>query len=67
MHDKQVFQDWIFLIDGHDDPLQIRKRQLKANATNAMTLLESKDCALFIFGGDVVIFVKVVDDEWQGR
>jgi hypothetical protein len=31
-----------------------------------MTLLESKNYSLFILCGDVVIFVKAVDDEWKG-
>jgi hypothetical protein len=35
--------------------------------TYAVTLLESKDCSLFVFGGDVMISVRVIDGEWEGR
>jgi hypothetical protein len=61
--DDQAFQDWIFLFDGHDKLLQIRNRHLKAGMTDAITLLESGDCFLFIFCSDVTIF----DIEWEGR
>jgi hypothetical protein len=61
-----VFQDWIFVIDGRDDFLQIRNRHPKADATDAVTLRESEYCSLFIFWGDVVIFAKAIDDEWKG-
>jgi hypothetical protein len=40
---------------------------VKADATDTITLLESKDYSLFIFCGDVAIFVEVVEDEWKGR
>jgi hypothetical protein len=33
---------------------------------DAITLLESKDCSLFIFSTDVVS-ACVVDDKWEGR
>jgi hypothetical protein len=39
---NQVFQDREFLIDCHDDSMQIRNRDDKAEVTDAMTLLESK-------------------------
>jgi hypothetical protein len=32
-----------------------------------MTLLESKDCFLFIFYGEVATFVRVIKDERKGR
>jgi len=41
--DNQVFQDWIFLIDGHEELLQINNGHSKAKATDAIALLESKD------------------------
>ena len=39
----------------------------KADATDAIALLESEDPSLFTFCGDVVIFVRVINDEWKGR
>jgi hypothetical protein len=67
----QVFQNWIFVIHGHDELLQTRNRHAKADATDAIALLESKDCSLFVFCGDVVNSSNVVDDsvddEWKER
>jgi hypothetical protein len=65
-HDDQILQDRKFLIDGHDELLQISSRQVKTDATDAITLPESKDGSLFIFCGDVRV-VKLIDDEWKGR
>jgi hypothetical protein len=73
MHDNQVFQDWIFLVDGRDEPLEIRSRQLKADTMDAITLPESQDCSLFLFCGEVMkcgIMMKVpviIDDDWKRR
>ena len=66
MRDKQEFQDWIFLIHGHDELLQICSRHLKADATDAISLLESEDCSLFIFYGDVASIKIIIDDERKG-
>ena len=67
MHDNQVFQDWMSLVDDHDKFLQLRNRHVKADATDAIALLEGEDCSLFTFCGDVVIFVRVIDEERKGR
>jgi hypothetical protein len=39
---------------------------LKADATDAITLFESKDYSLFVFCGELTILPKVTDDEWKG-
>jgi hypothetical protein len=67
MPDNQVFQHWIFLIDCHDEFLQICSRDVEADTTDAITLPQSKDCSFFIFCGDAAIFLEVIDDEWKGR
>ena len=64
---NQVFQHWIFLVDGHNELLQFHNRHLKTDTANAITLLKCKDYSLFIFCSDVAVFVKVIDDEWKGR
>jgi hypothetical protein len=61
--DNQVFQGWIFPFDDRDKLLRIRNKNPKADTTDAMTLVESQDCSLFIFCGDDTIFFKVIDDE----
>ena len=65
MPDNQVFQNWIFIVHRHGELLQTSNRHQKADATDAVTLLESKDCSLFNFYNDPVILV--IDDEWRGR
>jgi hypothetical protein len=41
---------------------------MEANATDAIILLESKDCSFFILCGKVVVYIEgVIDDEWKGR
>jgi hypothetical protein len=62
--DNQVFQDWIFLIHGHDELLHLCH---KADTGNAITMLKSEDYLLFIFCGDVTTFPKVIEDEWEAR
>jgi hypothetical protein len=67
-HHNQVLQHWIFLVDDHDELLQIRNRDLKApDAPDAITLPKSKDYFLFIFCSDDPIFVRVIDDERERR
>jgi len=61
---NQVFQDQIFLIDGHGELLQTQTRHPKADAADAITLLESKNYCFFIFCSDVV-FTDVINDEWK--
>ena len=39
----------------------------KGDAAHAITVLECKQYSLFIFCGEVVIFVIVIDNEWKGR
>ena len=39
----------------------------KADTTYAITLLQSKDCSLFVFYGDAGRFISVTDDKWKGR
>jgi hypothetical protein len=67
LHDNQVFQDWIFLIDGHNERSQICDSHVKTDATDAITLFESEDYGFFIVCGNVLTFVKVIDDKWKGR
>jgi len=64
--DKQEFQDWIFLTDGRDELLQTCNRYPKADSTDAIALVESKDCSLFIFCREVAPF-RVINDNWKGR
>jgi hypothetical protein len=64
MHDNQVFQDWILPVDGRDELLQIWNRHDKADATDAIALLESMDGSLFVFYS---VDVNVIDEEWKGR
>jgi hypothetical protein len=51
MLDNQVFKDRIFDVEGRHEHLLIRNGhvKLKAEATDAISLLESKDYSLFIF------------------
>jgi hypothetical protein len=68
MHNNQILQDWIFLVDVQNQLLQMRQAHAKAEATDAIALLKSKDSALFIFCSELrVIVVNVIDDEWKGR
>ena len=66
MRDNQVFQNWIFLVHGRDELLWARTWQNEANTTDAIILLECKDCSLFIFCGDLVM-MGAADDKWKGR
>ena len=54
-------------MDGHDKLLYIPNKRQKADTTDTMTLLESKDYSHFIFCADVVKCVEVIDDERKGR
>ena len=63
---NQVFQDREFLIDCHRKLPQILNRESKAEVTDAMTLLKSKQYSLFIFCSDA-ISTAVVDSERKGR
>ena len=67
--DNKVFQDWIFPADGRDELLHICDARPKADATDAITLFESKGQSFFIFCSNVRIFrfAKVVDNKWKGR
>jgi hypothetical protein len=67
--DKQAFEDWILLIHGRDELPLTRNRHadVKADAKDAFTLLESKDYPLFVICGDVATFLIIVNDEWKGR
>jgi hypothetical protein len=67
-HDH-VFQDRIFLHNGHEEEklLQFRNRHPEADAANAVTLLESEGYPLFIFCADIVVFTIVINNEWKGR
>ena len=67
MRDIQEFEDWTFLIYGHDKLLNNRTDTGKADATDAFMLLESKDYSLFGCFGELTRFVSVTDDEWKGR
>jgi hypothetical protein len=40
---------------------------MKADTTDTITVLQSKDYALFIFCGDAGKVLSVFDDEWKGR
>ena len=66
-HHNQIFKHWIFLIDGHNELLQIRNRHLKTDAADAMTVQNRKNYTLFIFCVDVPIHAKVTDDIRNGR
>jgi hypothetical protein len=62
---NQVFQNWIFPVDGHDELLQFRDRQIKADAADTpILLLKCKDYCLFVLCSDVCPLV--IDDEWEG-
>ena len=64
--DNQVFEDRIFLIHGRDK-LPLNRHQdvtVKADAMDAIALLQSKEHSLLVFCGDAV---EVIDDEWKGR
>jgi len=65
--DDQVFKDWEFLIDGREEFLRILNRYYEADATDTITLLESKHQPPFIFCTDVGIFINIFDDKWKGR
>ena len=65
--DIQVFEDWIFVVHGHDKLLQNCTGTVKANAADAITMFESKDYSFFVFCGELTIIPKVADDEWKGR
>jgi hypothetical protein len=62
-------QNKISLIDGHDDPLQIQHSKADVVDCGQITLLKSKAHSLFVFCGDVAIFVKleVIDEERKGK
>jgi hypothetical protein len=57
---NQVFQGWEFPIECLDKLLQILNREVKAEAADAMTLLEGKQYPLFIFCSDA-IFTGAID------
>jgi hypothetical protein len=61
---NQVFQDWVFFVDGDGELLQIWKRHPKADAADTITLPKCKDYSLFVFCSDVAFFV--IDDEGKG-
>jgi hypothetical protein len=63
---NQVFQDRESLIDCYDKLPQILNREAKAEVTDAMTLLESKQYPFFIFCSDA-IFTVVINSEWKRR
>ena len=66
-HDIQHFQDREFIVYGCDELLQTRSRHPKGDAAHAITVLECKQYSLFIFWGEVVIFVVVINNEGKGR
>src|SRR6266851_446406 len=65
--DLQECQDWKFVVYGRDDLLQTCNRHQKADAAHAITVLERKQYSLFIFCGEVVIPVIVINNERKGR
>ena len=64
--DRQEFQDRKFVVYGIDEVLQTRSRHPKVDAADAITMLECKHYALFVFCGEAMIF-GVINDERKGR
>ena len=60
---KQVFQNRKFPVEVDNEPLQYWNRFHETDAEHTITLLQCIDQPLFIFRVDVIIFVKVIDDE----
>jgi hypothetical protein len=62
-----VFQYRKLAVHSLDDLLQTRNRHQKAYASHAFTALEGKHDSSFVFGGEFVIIVVMMNDEWKGR
>jgi hypothetical protein len=65
--DKQVFQHGKLIDHSLDDLLQTRNRHTKVYASHTITVLESKHNSSFIFGGEIVTRVIMVNNQWKGR
>jgi hypothetical protein len=66
--DVQIFQDWEFPIYCLDEAVQKRNIHPKADAAHTIAMLEEQKLyVVYIFIGNVVDFVKVIDNEWKGR
>jgi hypothetical protein len=65
--DIQVLQYRKTVVCGHDELLQPRSMQPKVNMPHAITVLQCKHYSLFIFRGEVVILVIIINDEWKRR
>jgi hypothetical protein len=60
MMDIQVFQNREFPVEGINEPLQFRNRNLKADAAHAITVLQRKSHSLFVFCGDVMSLIELM-------
>src|ERR1700761_7037642 len=67
MYNKQEFQNRKFPVKDSDELLQYWNRIHDADAAHAITLPQRKDYSLFIFCGKIIISIKVIDDEGNGR
>jgi hypothetical protein len=62
---NQVFERWIFLVDGHDELLHIQNGYVEMDVADAFTLLKCKYYFVLVFFNEVVIAI-IIDDEWKG-
>jgi hypothetical protein len=65
--DIQVLQHRKLLVHGHEESLQVREAHPEADALHAIAVLECEDDVTLVFGGEVVLFLDVVNDEREGR
>ena len=65
----QIFQHWIFPVDGRDKFFQLLIRYPKADATHAIRVQECKSKSFFIFCDEFGfgILLNIMDNERKGR
>jgi hypothetical protein len=62
-----VSQIWIFSVQDYKKPLQDWNRLYKADAANAITAVQRKCYSQLIVGGELFIWVMVIDDDGKRR
>ena len=67
LQENQVLQNWIFLINSQNERLHVSNTYAKADATDAIALPGCEDCAHFIFGRNVMIFVDLKVSMTEGE